>query len=197
MAIKVLNLDTDEDEISDVQKEILVLSQMDSEHITRYHGSYLNDTKLWIVMDFAAGGSMRTILRSGVVEEKFISVIVREVLLALAYLHSNAKIIHRDIKCANILLDTDGRVKLCDFGVAGQITMTSMRRNSFVGTPYWMVCFSFDFLTPYGPSPSYPTSRPPKSSTGQSTISRYAYPSFQTHNKLTTLACRPTSGPWA
>ncbi|KAI8823556.1 kinase-like domain-containing protein [Fimicolochytrium jonesii] len=138
VAIKILNLDTDDDEINDVRKEITMLSHCDSEHITRYHGAYLNETKLWVVMDYAAGGSMRAILKSGPIDERFIAIIAREVLHALVYLHKYAAIIHRDIKAANILLTDDGKVKLCDFGVAGQITMSSLRRNSFVGTPYWM-----------------------------------------------------------
>ncbi|TPX58360.1 hypothetical protein PhCBS80983_g03181 [Powellomyces hirtus] len=138
VAIKVLDLDTDDDEITDVQKEITMLSHCDSEYITRYHGSYLNDTKLWVIMDYAAGGSMRSILKSGPIDEKYIAIIAREVLHALVYLHKYAAIIHRDIKAANILLTDDGKVKLCDFGVAGQITMSVLRRNSFVGTPYWM-----------------------------------------------------------
>ncbi|KAJ3095004.1 Serine/threonine-protein kinase 25 [Phlyctochytrium bullatum] len=138
VAIKILDLDTDDDEIGDVQKEISVLSRCDSEHITRYHGSYLMGTKLWIVMDFAAGGSLRSILKSGPLEERYIAVIAREVLLALVYLHKSANVIHRDIKAANILLTGNGKVKLCDFGVAGQVSMHSLRRHSFVGTPYWM-----------------------------------------------------------
>ncbi|KND03827.1 STE/STE20/YSK protein kinase [Spizellomyces punctatus DAOM BR117] len=138
VAIKVLDLDTEDDEIIDVQKEITMLSHCDSEYITRYHGSYLNETKLWVIMDYAAGGSIRAILRSGPIDEKYIAVIAREVLYALVYLHQSAAIIHRDIKAANILLTDEGKVKLCDFGVAGQITMSCLRRNSFVGTPYWM-----------------------------------------------------------
>ncbi|KAI9093480.1 kinase-like domain-containing protein [Phlyctochytrium arcticum] len=138
LAIKVLDLDTDDDEITDVQKEISMLSHCDSTFITRYHGSYLNETKLWVIMDYAAGGSIRNLLRSGPIEERYIAVIAREVLLALHYLHKSAGIIHRDIKAANILLTENGEVRLCDFGVAGQITVSSLRRNSFVGTPYWM-----------------------------------------------------------
>jgi len=138
VAIKVLDLDTDDEDITDVQNEISFLSKCDSEHITRYRGSCLNGTKLWVIIDYASAGSIRNILKSGVIEEKYISVIIREVLHALNYLHKSCGIIHRDIKAANILLTGDGVVKLCDFGVAGQISVTCMRRNSFVGTPYWM-----------------------------------------------------------
>ncbi|KAI8813343.1 kinase-like domain-containing protein, partial [Cladochytrium replicatum] len=138
VALKILDLDTDSDEITDVQKEINLLGACDSELITRYLGSHLEGTKLWIVLEYGAGGSLRAILRSGPIEEKYIAVIAREVLMALVYLHKSANIVHRDIKAANILLTGEGRVQLCDFGVAGQITMSSLRRTSFVGTPYWM-----------------------------------------------------------
>ncbi|KAJ1342079.1 hypothetical protein BSLG_003396 [Batrachochytrium salamandrivorans] len=138
VAIKVLDLDTDEDEISDVRTEIALLSTCDSPNVTRYHGSILNGSKLWIIMDYAGGGSVRGLLKPGPIEERHIAVLAREVLSALVYLHRSVGIIHRDIKAANILLSDTGQVKLCDFGVAGQITMTSARRHSFVGTPYWI-----------------------------------------------------------
>jgi serine/threonine protein kinase len=65
VAIKVLNLDAEEEDVSDIQREIATLSQLkncDSQNITRYHGSFLNDTQLWIVMDYAAGGSIRSLV---------------------------------------------------------------------------------------------------------------------------------------
>ncbi|KAI8608285.1 kinase-like domain-containing protein [Chytriomyces sp. MP71] len=137
VAIKVLDLDTEDDEIVDVRKEISLLSHIDNKYITRYHGSYLVGTKLWIVMDYAGGGSLRNLLKSGAIEERCIAIIAREILHALVYLHKSVKIIHRDIKAANILLTETGQVKLCDFGVAGHMPSANNRRNSFVGTPYW------------------------------------------------------------
>ncbi|CAG8447256.1 11406_t:CDS:10 [Ambispora gerdemannii] len=140
VAIKVLNLDTEEDDVADIRKELNYLSQLkhsESQNITRYYASFLHGTKLWIVMEYAAGGSIRELMRAGRIEEKYISVITKEVLQALSYLHK-CKIIHRDIKAANILLTAEGKVQLCDFGVAGQLTATSSKRTSFVGTPYWM-----------------------------------------------------------
>ncbi|KAJ1977043.1 kinase that interacts with cdc31p [Dimargaris xerosporica] len=137
VAIKILNLDTREDEVRDIQREIATLSQLSNKYITRYHGSLLNGTRLWITMDYAAGGSIRDLIEAGPIGESYISTITHDVLQALVYLHRN-DIIHRDIKAANILMTEDGTVQLCDFGVARSISSTSMRRYSFAGTPYWM-----------------------------------------------------------
>lgn len=137
-AIKVLNLDTSEDEVKDVQQEIQFLSHLKQvPNVTHYYGSYLNGTKLWIIMDYCAGGSLRTLLKPGKLDEKYIGVIVREVLIALQYIHKQ-NVIHRDIKAANVLITNEGKVQLCDFGVAAQLTATSVRRNTMAGTPYWM-----------------------------------------------------------
>ncbi|KAF8505850.1 Pkinase-domain-containing protein [Russula emetica] len=135
VAIKQIDLEDSDDDILEIQQEIANLAQHESEFVTRYYGSFVVNYKLWIVMEFLAGGSCLDLLKPAVFSEAHIAVICHELLLGLEYLHGEGTI-HRDIKAANVLLSASGRVKLADFGVAAQLTNTL--RHTFVGTPFWM-----------------------------------------------------------
>ncbi|KAH9938060.1 Pkinase-domain-containing protein [Fomitopsis serialis] len=135
VAIKQIDLEDSDDDISEIQQEIASLAQFDSDYVTRYYGSFVVAYKLWIVMEYLAGGSCLDLLKPGVFSEPHIAVICKELLQGLDYLHSEGTI-HRDIKAANVLLSASGKVKLADFGVAAQLTSTL--RHTFVGTPFWM-----------------------------------------------------------
>ncbi|KAL8986457.1 MAG: hypothetical protein Q9205_000122 [Flavoplaca limonia] len=137
VAIKVIDVENAEDEVEDIIQEISILSELHSPYVTKYHGSFLRGSDLWIIMEFCSGGSCADLLKPGLIPEEYITIIIRELLMGLEYLHGDKKL-HRDIKAANVLLGANGQVKLADFGVSGQLSATMTKKNTFVGTPFWM-----------------------------------------------------------
>lgn len=136
LAIKQVPVDTD---LQEIIKEISIMQQCDSPYVVKYYGSYFKGSDLWIVMEYCGGGSVSDImrLRKKTLSEEEIATILSDTLRGLEYLHQRRKI-HRDIKAGNILLNTEGHAKLADFGVAGQLTDTMAKRNTVIGTPFWM-----------------------------------------------------------
>ncbi|XP_057303544.1 mitogen-activated protein kinase kinase kinase kinase 3-like isoform X2 [Hydractinia symbiolongicarpus] len=136
-AVKIINVEPGDD-FDVIQQEICIMQDCKHANIVQYFGSYLRRDKLWIAMEFCGGGSLQDIYHvTGPLTEAMIGCICTEMLKGLEYMHNQNKI-HRDIKGANILLTTEGDVKLADFGVGAQITSTIGKRSSFIGTPYWM-----------------------------------------------------------
>ncbi|KAE8599309.1 hypothetical protein XENTR_v10017136 [Xenopus tropicalis] len=136
VAIKQVPVESD---LQEIIKEISIMQQCDSHYVVKYYGSYFKNTDLWIVMEYCGAGSVSDIirLRNKTLTEEEIATILRSTLKGLEYLHFMRKI-HRDIKAGNILLNTEGHAKLADFGVAGQLTDTMAKRNTVIGTPFWM-----------------------------------------------------------
>lgn len=138
VAIKQIDLESDLADILEVNREITILSECRISQITRYLGSFVKNYKLWVIMEYVSGGSLFDLLKAGPIsDESFVAAIAKEVLIALAYLHEQGKI-HRDLKSQNILVGHEGEVKLTDFGVSTQLSSNFSRRNTTVGTPYWM-----------------------------------------------------------
>ncbi|KAM3865119.1 STE20-like serine/threonine-protein kinase [Diretmus argenteus] len=137
-AAKVIDTKTEE-ELEDYMVEIDILASCNHHNIVKLLDAFYYDGKLWILIEFCAGGAVDAVMLEleRPLTEPQIRVVCRQTLEALVYLHDN-KIIHRDLKAGNILLTLDGDVKLADFGVSAKNTKTLQRRDSFIGTPYWM-----------------------------------------------------------
>uniref|UniRef100_A0A9J7Z3V2 non-specific serine/threonine protein kinase n=1 Tax=Cyprinus carpio carpio TaxID=630221 RepID=A0A9J7Z3V2_CYPCA len=144
-AIKVM--DVTEDEEDEIKLEINMLKKY-SHHrnIATYYGAFIkksppgHDDQLWLVMEFCGAGSITDLVKNtkgNSLKEDWIAYISREILRGLAHLHAH-HVIHRDIKGQNVLLTENAEVKLVDFGVSAQLDRTVGRRNTFIGTPYWM-----------------------------------------------------------
>lgn len=144
-AIKLMNVTEEEED--EIKLEINMLKKY-SHHrnIATYYGAFVKkspvgqDDQLWLVMEYCGAGSVTDLVKKtkgSCLKEDWIAYICREVLRGLAHLHAH-HVIHRDIKGQNVLLTENAEVKLVDFGVSAQLDRTIGRRNTFIGTPYWM-----------------------------------------------------------
>ena len=102
VAIKVIDVENAEDEVEDIIQEISILSELHSPYVTKYHGSFLKGSDLWIIMEFCSGGSCGDLMKPGLIPEEYITIIIRELLLGLEYLHGDKKL-HRDIKGGSLV----------------------------------------------------------------------------------------------
>ncbi|ONI19590.1 hypothetical protein PRUPE_3G286000 [Prunus persica] len=143
VAIKVLDLEKCNNDLDGIRREVHTMTLINHQNLLRAHCSFTAGHSLWVVMPYMAGGSCLHIMKSAYpegFEEPVIATLLHEVLKALVYLHAHGHI-HRDVKAGNILIDSNGAVKLGDFGVSACMFDTGDRqrtRNTFVGTPCWM-----------------------------------------------------------
>lgn len=141
-ALKTIISDTSEETQKQILRELQFNKSCKSPYIVKYYGTFLNEqnASICISMEYMGGKSLDAIYkkvksRGGIIGEKVLGKIADSVLKGLSYLHEN-RIIHRDIKPQNILLSSNGDIKLCDFGVSG-VVVNSLA-TTFTGTSYYM-----------------------------------------------------------
>ncbi|KAJ4144869.1 hypothetical protein LMH87_003737 [Akanthomyces muscarius] len=162
VAVKIIDIEESDtvnpklaDTYSDLIKEINALQRLSdsgARNINHVIEALPVGQSMWMVTEYCAGGSVATLMRPtapGGLQEKWIIPILREVAEAIHWVHSQG-IIHRDLKCANVLITEVGDVQLCDFGVAGVIETKFDKRTTFIGTPHWMAPELFDEGASYG-----------------------------------------------
>ncbi|KAK3750565.1 hypothetical protein QZH41_009807 [Actinostola sp. cb2023] len=137
MARKLIHLEIKPAIRNQIIRELKVLHDCNSPYIVGFYGAFYSDGEISICMEHMDGGSLDQMLKkAGRIEEDILGKISIAVLKGLSYLRESHQIIHRDVKPSNILVNTRGEIKLCDFGVSGQL-IDSMA-NSFVGTRSYM-----------------------------------------------------------
>ena len=160
VAVKVLQLVAGSE--ADINNELRQLRGCDHENIIAYRDAFVGKTQqviaqpatrlapapkaLWVVMEYCEAGSCLDVMRERGrgFDEPCVAHISCCVLRGLDYLHTQRKVIHRDIKAANVLLNARGEVKLADLGIVAQLQNTMSKRGTMIGTPHWMAPRSVD-----------------------------------------------------
>ncbi|XP_058191842.1 mitogen-activated protein kinase kinase kinase 1-like [Rhododendron vialii] len=121
--------------IFQLEQEISLLSQFEHENIVQYLGTDKDDSKLYIFLELVTKGSLANLYQKYQLRDSQVSAYTRQILNGLNYLHCR-NVVHRDIKCANILVDASGSVKLADFGLAKATKLNDIKSSK--GTAFWM-----------------------------------------------------------
>ncbi|XP_055830508.1 serine/threonine-protein kinase BLUS1 [Solanum dulcamara] len=153
VAIKAIDLDQSRADLDNIRREAKTMSLLSHPNILKAHCSFTVDRCLWVIMPFMSAGSLQSIISSSFpdgLSEPCIAIVLKETLNALSYLHNQGHL-HRDIKAGNILIDSDGTIKLADFGVSASIfepisgygssfssSSSCLMFTDVAGTPYWM-----------------------------------------------------------
>ncbi|CAK88137.1 unnamed protein product (macronuclear) [Paramecium tetraurelia] len=146
LAIKTVKLQGGKDEILRtiiaLKAEIKLLKKLQHKNIIKYYFTEIspNQSYVDIALEYIAQGSLRKVINKVRLDEANVRIYARQILEGIQYLHQN-KVIHRDIKAANILVDSDGTIKLSDFGTSKVLESEEtliIQNKSLKGTPYWM-----------------------------------------------------------
>ena len=135
-AIKLISIE-EQNEVETIRKEVKILKLCNHSNIVTFDNTYIQGETMWLVMEFCGGGAVSDLLRFRALKEPEIAVVLRESLLGLSHLHQQ-RVLHRDMKSANLLLTLQGTIKLADFGVSKILENKNNKTKTFVGTPHWM-----------------------------------------------------------
>jgi len=140
MARKLIKLEVKPAIITQILRELEILHDCNSPYIVGFYGAFYSDGDINICMTYMDGGSLDLIQKkAGRLPEPILGTISIAVMKGLRYLRDNHKVIHRDVKPSNILVNSLGEIKLCDFGVSGRLLTTGESYvNTFVGTRSYM-----------------------------------------------------------
>lgn len=154
VAVKILDIDDADFEgeveakdigIESFRREVEVMLQLKdkkAKNINMIYDAFDLHNQLWIVCAYCTGGSIRTLMRAipptrKGLEEQFIVPIARELALAVKSVH-DIGVVHRDIKCANVYISEEGDLQLGDFGIVGDVSDSTSRRFTVIGTPHYL-----------------------------------------------------------
>ncbi|KAH9599427.1 Protein kinase domain [Trypanosoma melophagium] len=121
-----------------IVREISLMERFEHPNLVAYYGARRSAVGVQIIMEYVNGGSLDALIRRhGSLRESVVRSYTRDILEGLAYLHDTARVCHRDVKPANVLITADGRCKLTDFGVSKLLDDNGTMRTT-VGTPWYM-----------------------------------------------------------
>ncbi|KAK4048269.1 MAP kinase kinase Wis1 [Microbotryomycetes sp. JL221] len=128
MALKEIRLELDDSKLKTIITELDILHRATSPHIIDFYGAFFIESCVYYCMEYMDAGSLEKMGGFEVPEDVLASV-TKSVVEGLKFLKDNLKIMHRDVKPTNILLNRKGQVKLCDFGVSGQLDRSLAKTN--------------------------------------------------------------------
>lgn len=137
MARKVIPIEAKKEVRKQIVRELHIMHDCNFPHIVSYYGAFLNEGDVVMCMEYMDKKSLDRISKKyGPISESIIGKITEAVVEGLDYLYEQHRIIHRDVKPSNVLVNSQGQIKLCDFGVSGELNNSIA--DTFVGTSTYM-----------------------------------------------------------
>ncbi|GAP87159.1 putative ste ste7 protein kinase [Rosellinia necatrix] len=128
MAMKEMRLELDESKLTTIIKELVILHECGSPYVIDFYGAFFQESAVYMCIEYMDGGSIDK-LYSGGIPENILRKITHSTVMGLKELKEKHNIIHRDVKPTNILINTRGQVKICDFGVSGNLVASIAKTN--------------------------------------------------------------------